>query len=61
MITQARRRAARKRREKQIVKERDAILKGVRKMNAETKRIRALPRDEVDSLIAETVGNSNRL
>ena len=50
-----------KRREQQIVKERDAILKELREKRAEAKRIRGLPRDEVDALIAEAVGNSNRM
>ena len=50
-----------KRREQQIVKERDSILQELRKKRAEAKRIRGLPRDEVDALIAEAVGNSNRM
>ena len=47
---------------RKIEKQRDAILKEVSSMSAEAKRIRGLPRDEVDALIAETVGvNSNRM
>ena len=62
IMTYVRRRAATKRHDAQTAKERDAILQELRKMSAEAKRIRALPRDEVDALIAETVGtNSNRI
>ena len=57
-----RKRRAEKKRQKQIVKQRDALLKAICRMSAEAKRIRGLPRDEVDALIAETVGaNSNRM
>lgn len=60
MIALKRLQASKKRHEQKIVKERDAILKGIRNMNAEAKRIRALPRHEIDALIAEAVGsNSN--
>lgn len=53
--------AKKKRYERRLVKRRDAILKAIGSMSAEAKRIRALPRDEIDALIAETVGNSNRI
>lgn len=50
------------RNKRKLRKRRDAILKEICSMNAEAKRIRGLPRDEVDALIAETVGvNSNRM
>ena len=53
---------SKKRDKRKIEKQRDAILKAIGNMNAEAKRIRGLPRDEVDALIAETVGvNSNRI
>lgn len=54
--------AEKKRYKRQIVKQRDALLKEITDMNAEVKRIRGLPRNEVDALIAETVdANSNRI
>lgn len=62
VISLKRRRAEKKCYEQKIVKQRDALLKEIDCMNAEAKRIRALPRDEIDALIAEMVGgNSNRI
>lgn len=61
MITR-KQRAAKKRNKRKIEKQRDALLKAINSMGAEAKRIRGLPRDEVDALIAETVGaHSHRI
>lgn len=55
-------RTSKKRNKRKIEQQRDALLKAVSSLSAEAKRIRGLPRDEVDALIAETVGvNSNRM
>lgn len=62
LVITGKRRAAKKRDKRKIEKQRDAILKAISDMNTEAKRIRGLPRDEIDALIAETVGvNSNRM
>lgn len=55
-------RTSRERDKRKIEKQRDALLKAINNMSAEAKRIRGLPRDEVDALIAETVGaHSHRI
>ena len=56
------RKIERQRNKRKIEQQRDALLKAINKMSAEAQRIRGLPRDEVDALIAETVGaNSHRI
>lgn len=58
MISLERRRASKKEHKQKIIEQRDTILKEIRNMNAEAKRIRTMPRDEIDALITETVGEA---
>ena len=61
LIIELEEQATKSSRERQIIKFRDAILRELRSASTETKRIRGLPRGEVDALIAETVSNSNQM